>query len=635
MKKILSLTLVLALTLPTSAFAVTDPSLTERRNEAAVQASELFGEIEERGNTANPVTGLDSIVNTSDVVGCQTGGFGGALAQTFGAALQQAIPGFIRGQLSGPLNELASQAGPFGGLISSVGNIAVTKLSDYVQGQIGDIFSSITGSGAGSTVGSAAGSLAENIGGSVSSAAAGIGAGSGAVPVNTVSINELVRKIDTQTKATQDATETESQKECIGDVVARKLANEALSFLFKSTVDFVNSGFDGETAIIQNLEEFAGRSAQVLVEDFIDTQLSGMCSTQRPTVQRLLLSQYQYETNFGKRVQCRSEYEDGVQAFESGTVTLQNLFDSVFTDQLTIDKYFAAQSELVSREASEYLTQSLNFVTNDGYKNKIVCSNTGQPPRSGVTCTSAEGTPKTVFPGSLTSSIVQKQFDVPTDTLLNADEIAEIIDALTAAVTQVALQGVDGLFGLTKSRGSQGSYLDDMVGGSRANSQNAAREALLRDIESAVALEESYVGAVGAVLDELTRVRALYQSALQCLAPKAVSGSNPAVAQVKLANASSTIATVIDPQIRSLTVQENRTLKSIDNLDTLYSETQTALTPAQLVALSGRYNALVQAGALHTPSDLALLEAGLIQVRDALYILAVDAAALKTECQAL
>ncbi len=621
-KKIITLVLTLALLVPLS----------------PVQA---VGESND--SQKNPVTGLDNIVNTSDVVGCQTGGFGGALAQTFGAALQQAIPGFLRGQLGGALGELAAEAGPFGGLVNSVGNIGIDKLSTYIQDEIGSLFSGSETIGdvgnaahsallGNSGVSNAAGSLANSISG-----AAEVPVKDRTVIQNTEQIKSDQRNhVIPNTLRTAEATETESQKECIGDVLARKLANQALSLLFQSTVDFVNSGFNGEPAFVQNLQQFIGESTNVLVEDFIGSQLSGMCSTQRPTVQRLLLAEYQYETNFGQRVQCNPEEAASAREFESGNITNESLYNSLWNDTLTYDKYFLARSELANRKSGEALSQLFSYVTNDGFKDKIVCSNTGQPPRSGTTvCTAAEGAAQTVFPGTLTSSLTKKQLDLPTDTLLNADEIAEIIDALTGAVTQVALQGIDGLFGLSKSRGSQGSYLDEMVGGSGAVAQNAAREALLRDIESALTLEESYAAAVGAVLDELERVRVSYTQAMQCLTSKSTQGTNQAVAQQKLVNASSTVATVLNPHIQNLSLLESRALDTVDDLDILYTETQSALTPAAIVSISGRYNALIRAGLIHTPADITYLEADLLPVRSALYILAVDAAALKTECQTL
>lgn len=604
---------MLAFMLPLSAYAINPPPIVDE-----FAGSPGFAADQQLAQTASQVA---SATAAGQVVGCQTGGFGGALAQTFGAALQQAIPSFIRGQLGSALGQLASQAGPFGQVIQAIGNIAINRLSDYIQNQIGQLF----GGALGGTVGQVVGGIAQ-----------GGGVGLAAVPVNTVTINEHQARINAQTKQIEEATQTQVQKDCIGDVLIRKLANSVLALTTRMTFDIINGGFNGDTAIIQNLRAFLGESIDAVTRDFLTNQLSGLCTTQRQTVQTLILTQYQYETSFGRRVQCRGE-NTSIHAFERGSdSSLETLYESLWGNSMTIDQLYEAQSELRNQQHAQQQSDTLGYVVNEGIRNKIVCSLTNQPPRDGSTyCAADEGIAQTVFTGAWTNALAEQQLELPVDSLLNADEVGEIIDALTASVTQVALQGVDGILGLSRRSGSQGSYLDAMVNQATGVSQGAAQGAVTGDIESARAIEQTYRNTIDVVIQSLTTARAAYVSAIACYQQKANSGINQPLMLEKLNNASTTVRTVIDPQIASLTALRNTSDGTLDQLTILASRAQSALTTQSIIAINQEYTALLQTGRIHSAADLALLQANLQTVTASVNLLITDANAQLTECQAL
>lgn len=566
------------------------------------------------GTDVNASARIAALANSGQVVGCETGGFGGALAQTFGAALQQAIPGFIRGQLQGALSKLAQNAGPFGGLINAVANMAINKLSTYLQNQIGQLFG-----GAGGIVGQAVGAVTGGVG-------AGVGA---AVPVNTISINENVYKIDTQTKKTQDATETAAQKDCVGDPLVARLKNALLSMLMKSIIDFANGGFNGDSAIIGNLTQFAKTAVDALVQDFIQNATAGICAKDRGSTQVLLLQQYQYEESYAVRSQCTDE---SAAQKEDGDSEL--LYNRIFQDQNTqYGAYIHAQSELRAEKAAANLKSVVTYIAGDGVQPKIDCTEGGGTPK-GIYCEGGLGKGHVTLTGDQAGHIIKKAITLPIDQALSADEIGELIDAFAAGLTQFIFQGIDGLAGASKRSGNQGSYLDQMVSQSTYDATNGTQQVVGGDIEAAAATEEEYLATVTAALARVTAIRTAYRDAIACYQTKLTTSQNQ-FAQERITNASTTIATILNPQITELTKLKGESEAALLEYDDLLEAIRVAETQDDVLLVHNDFTNLLAIGRVHTRADLVALETNLSAANASLNLLATDAATQLTECRAL
>ena len=390
----------------------------------------------------------------------------------------------------------------------------------------------------------------------------------------------------------------------------------------------MNGGFNGQGAIIQNVREFLAEGTDAVMEDFLQNQLSGLCSPMKQNTQVLLLTQYQYETNFGARSQCGLSSSE-IAAKNGGTASYETFIGSAWdTSKSDMGTYYVKADEARTRIANYTNSQTLRIGADGIYRDNVKCED-GSDPISGY-CKNDSG--KVVADSSLYKHELQAALQQPRDQLLNADEIGELIDAITASVSQVALQGIDGLLGLSKKQGSQGSYLDSMIEQTTGVAQGAAQDAISGDITNAISVEEAYRDTIDSVIQNLTATRNTYASAYACYQGKSGLSS---VALQSMDNATSTIATVLNPQIKSLIALKNASQDSIDQLQIINGQAQSALTQDDIIAVNQSFTTLANSGVVHSATDLTFLQNDLDASIDFFNLLSTDAAALLSECQAL
>ncbi len=568
------------------------------------------------GGGGGYTTTLSSLTDAGQQVGCSDGSsIGGALLNAFGVGLQQAIPGLIRNKLGGLVGKISAKAGPFAPIINTIANIGINKLTNLAQNYIGKLFGGALSGGLGSI------------------ANAVTGGAPAAVPTNEVGqVAPDTAAIRTQTKSTQDNIQVLKDKECQGDRVAKALANSLISMTTRMTIDFVNGGCNGNSCIIQNLQQFFRQGIDIVVQDIIENQTAGLCSANRSTVQSIVLTQYQYETNFGRRIQCQNpnDAEGGNPVAESAN---EEVFNSAWHPTDVFNDYINVYSGIIEQSAAQ--KESIAAHVHDSGLYTYVYKCTKGQPAPGETCTDG-GVPITSVPPDVIRAGLHNALKTPQDQLLNADEIGEIIDSLMASLTQVAYQGVDGILGLSQKNGSQGSYLDQLVGDTGNAATGGAQDVVAGDIQNAIYVEQQYHDTLSAVVQSLTDSKQTYTSAISCLQGKAnAGGTNAAIAFEKMNNASSTVATVINPLLTNLTAQTTASQNTIDQLNIILTEAESALTGQDIVAVNNQYTALVNAGSVHTNVDLTFLQNDLQSTTDALNVLVVDSTQLVAECQAL
>lgn len=607
MKKIIASFLVVALLVPGIVVAAPPPIVsTEEGGPSFVGSPEYAAE----------QAGIANLTGAGDVVGCDTGGFGGALAQTFGAALQQAIPGFIRGKLQGPLSKLASQAGPFGGLVNSLGNMAINKLSSFVQSKLGQVF--------GGKIGDALGAVTGGV-------VPGVGAGAAAVPVNTVTADPILNRVDTQTKKTEEATQTSAQVKCVGNPTIAKLKNALLSMIYRSIIDFANGGFNGEQAIIGNIQQFAKEGVEGIVQRFVSEATAGICSTDRAVVQTILLEQYEYEVDYTKQSQCPEGSDQEYSAEDIGDS--EKGYNAIFQPQsTTFGSVMLAESALKQQRSESAFKSILTFIVGDGVKPSVMCNDGTKAVEGNCPGGIYDGT--TVLTGEMNAHIIKKAITGPIDQLLNADEIGELIDSFTAGLTQFIFQGIDGLAGASKKSSSGGSYLDSMVSATTGGATNQTKQVITSDILSAKDVEQEYLDTVTAAVTRVTQIKTSYTTAIACY-QVALNSSNQAFAQERINNASSTIATILNPQITSLNALKQKSQAALSAYDDLLTRLDATSSQDEVLAVYTDYQALISSGQINTPVTLAALQNGITAADPSLTLLSTDAGALLTECRAL
>lgn len=607
MKKLIASLLIVAFFAPTLTFAAPEDYPNTVPFVSTDEGGSSFVGNQEQAAQA----GIANLAASGEIVGCQSAGFGGALAQTFAAALQQAVPNFIRSQLQGPLSKLAAQAGPFGGLINSVANMAINKLSTYIQNQIGKVFTDIAGG---------------KVGQALDAVTGGVGPGGAEVPVREGQLRTTNEKIRVEADRIKQAAQASATADCYANPLVRKLQRALLSLMTRSIIDFANGGFNGEDAIIQ-LITYTKSGVSALFQDFVQNATAGICSKDRGSTQALLLKQYEYEESYTVRSQCTDE---GATDSDGDS---EQLYNRVFQDQNTqIGAFMNAQSAYRSNRTNLELNTILAYLAGDGIKSKIDCTKGGDP--NGPYCEGGLGAARTTLTGDQAGHIIKKAITTPIDQVLNADEIGELVDAFTAGLTQFIFQGIDGLAGASQKSSSGASYLDAMVDASAGGATTGTQRLIGRDIAAAAEVEQEYFDTVSAALTGVQQTKTAYTTAIACYQIK-VNTSNSALALQRIQNASTTISTILNPQIATLTTLKQKSQAALNEYDALIERMEASETQDEVLQIHAEFTALISSGRVHTTADLESLKNDVLAASASLSILSTDARAQLTECQAL
>lgn len=632
MNKLLAAFFITLLALPNAALAV--PFDSELPGNPADQKAAALN------NTANQISAL---TETANVLNCsQDGNFGGALSNAIGVGLQKGIPGLINKIGGGFIGDLAAKAGPFSGLVNTLGKIGLDKLSSAALDIVGSIFpdaASVAAGAAGQAVGAALG-------------VAGIpGVGGGKVPVIDDAAIAVQKSIDSSGKNIDKSTATLTYKECVIDPTEARLKNAVLSTLTSSLGNWVTNGFEGGPSFATALQGLAKDASAAILERVEDEVLSGICSPLKQEVQQAVLTQYQYTVNVGEKVQCKDkgQLQQRIAGEWDNGGGWSSFYENIFSNE-GLTTYLKAQdaaTDAISSGKAELFT-NLNY--GNGSFPVQDCTDSASIPVQGGVCING----KVTVPAKYVSELGKKVYvDLPQDQLMNADEIGEIVDSLMAGLTQTVFQSIDGLFSASKKQkttsGSSvsyldqvggvdggGSYLDTLADTASGGSLDAARSALLNDMRGVESIEKDYQDILNDIIDNLSDTKKNYTDVVACYQKltTSISGSiSTATAGDRMNQASSTVAQLITPQIKSFQQQLSFSEDATDELDLLMSEAESVQTIADLNAVAASYQSLITRGAVHTSTDLTFLQNDLAAGAVALKALNTDAKDKLRECR--
>lgn len=282
-------------------------------------------------------------------------------------------------------------------------------------------------------------------------------------------------------------------KEVTLDGIAWSLAKKFLSQMVRSTIDWVNSGFDGKPAFITNYADYFLEAADQVATDFIAGEnFDQMCQPLRVPLQVILDLSYRKARNWETESQCTiSEAAGNVNNFLAGNFSeggWSMWFKMMSEPQNNI--YGAAalgESRLYNELRAEEENKRTEATANNGFYSMRDCSS---------------GKCIIVTPGNVISEYLNFSLTVGDRTLIEADEINELIGALMAQLGNQAIAGAGGLLGLSySSDGTSPSYLDQMelealssgFGGGSKFLDDAARD------------EEKYIAIHVKALDDLEK----------------------------------------------------------------------------------------------------------------------------------
>lgn len=271
------------------------------------------------------------------------------------------------------------------------------------------------------------------------------------------------------------------------DTLAYQVTNQVIKKITAQTLDWINSGFEGRPAFLEDPDQFFLDTADTAVSDLLSgTQLNRLCSPFKAEVRLALVKNY---LSNNENLTCTlSKVKDNYDAFmdnfdEGGW---DGWFEVTQTDSNNpYGAYLQAQTQLtrtVDGQIAKYntqLSQSKGFLSfeqcpRSGEITQAMIDENERLVRSGALraennalqgkkvgdCTVAK---QTVTPGSVIENQLNNVLGGPLARLQNSDEINEILGALLNQLTEQIVGKIgSGLRGLGKSSGGEPSYADQL-----------------------------------------------------------------------------------------------------------------------------------------------------------------------------
>lgn len=598
-----------------------------------------------------------ALTEAGDMLGCGSAGeFGGAISGILDNALKGLV-GSVVGQATGRLRELlgsvASHAGPLAPLLnraidSVIGRVEQT-LTQLGESAISSVSESLglgpdPVSGVARALGLNPSSALSSLGINVAGSAAGLGAGLAAglaggavsVPVDVVgrhvalqqSISDYSVRIEGRLDIIEQIQRNDIYVTCVLDPTVSEIRNQLLEHKSAAMLEWNQSGNEGLPVFVQHRNTDITNTTEFRARQLIEDRTAGICSNVRADVQRIALNQWVYERDYGKQVQCSAT---GAVAAERGRqvpdvdVWWECLFDLNCSDQHVL---YRTRDELNKIAAETALTHTIEYVKNEGYYNRC-----REDRDAGVGAFCLDG--HVVAHGSQIKESIDNTLNIANQQLVAADEIGELIDSLMQGLEQFIFENIDGFLGFALEAGSSereyqgeeaapgeegytseeegGSYVEELVreeeggGGGEGGATDSFRGILASDIRGALETERAYFELLDLVITDLEAVQQGQGEVRACYVPIATSGSatvSATTARDIVNLASSTVATVVRPQLTELYIEARNSETSIAELLNLLDAAESALTIAETVTVSNSFTALKESGLMHNATDL-------------------------------
>jgi len=404
-------------------------------------------------------------------------------------------------------------------------------------------------------------------------------------------------------------------KEFIWDGLAYQIARIAVQQMVSSTIDWINSGFQGNPAYITDLDGYLESIGDVVVGEYIyGSKLNFLCSPFALDVKNALMVQY-YR---GKTYEPRCTLSEVTNNIDGAFDGLSNEWDWDVWNSITqtttnnpfgsfIDTSVNLNTDIRNKRNQE----QIKIGWGDGFLSWEECIEelAGDP-------TTVECSIKT--PGSVLAGITNDSITIGGKALIQADEINEIVGALLSQLVQ-QVAGPDGLSGSSKGSGGQASYTSSLSSNQgdvsgliknsidsinedlktensyltpKQNSLNAAKESRLKLEE----LSNCYIEK-GQIAYENTPSQKLWKSGGDYI--------TPTIANNRSNNATSTISLIPQPIINRIDPQVFSSQNIIETLNNTKTDVQTAQNVFSLNSILNDYQIILEKNLLHTIEDIA------------------------------
>ena len=256
---------------------------------------------------------------------------------------------------------------------------------------------------------------------------------------------------------TSSATNALVVKEYTLDTIAWALVNKVLESMIQSTTDWINSGFNGKPAFVQDMQGFVLDVADKYALGFIyGGNLNALCSPFKLNVQIALEISYANTREY--YAGCRlTDAITNLDGFLNGDFAGGGGWGAWY--DITLNPEMNPTGALFLAEGA------LNAGVSNARTGALFEINLGQGflSKKDPNCDESLGPCPIITPGQTIQQTLQTSLDIPANRLTIADELDEMIGALLSQLANQALSGAGGLLGLTNSYDSSGNnYFDRM-----------------------------------------------------------------------------------------------------------------------------------------------------------------------------
>ena len=418
------------------------------------------------------------------------------------------------------------------------------------------------------------------------------------------------------------------------NAVATAIAKQLLMQITESVINWINSGFNGNPAFVQNPSAFFQNIGDQATAQFVsqNSALSSLCSPFSVQV-RLAIAQQQlqndgYGTSDGtNQYSCTLSSAVGtngsIQGFLGGDFSQGgwSAFATLVTQpQNTPNGAYLEAEDQIQQQIDAQATQKQNELnqgqgflswescTSDNSVSATQAGNSSDP--FGI---AAENDPNQTCsiqtPGSAIAAALNKHLAVPSEELELANSITDVISVAFSEIIVNVLQS--GLTSVSKPSSSGGaSYLQSAVNSANQQSLATNRSGLMTTItpflNNAQAIDQNYNQALAVVLAASTTIgqaESCYQTLL--LATTSINYSLAApYLQGQITNLQGIAASGITPVATTVIAKGASASTTANQYLTMYNQVVNAQTLSDLTTPSQTLTSLSQSGGLPTPANI-------------------------------
>ena len=351
------------------------------------------------------------------------------------------------------------------------------------------------------------------------------------------------------------------------DMLAYMLAEVAIEVMTADIVAWINSGFQGSPAFVQDPSSFLANVGDLAAGEFFENIGAGfLCEPFSLDIQESIQFEYYQAPESASKYACRlSDTIDNVEAFLENDISrggLEQFFEVTAVPQnnpylLTID----LQGELVARIAERTIDELRLLDWGGGFLSFREC-------RKGEERPHCKG--DILTPGDVIQNQLNETLTIGGRRLVVADEINEIVSALLAQVVREALGGARGLTGVSTSI---------------ENNSNVTRTNDSRLSKNLEGLEEQIAASVSAG----NQIRNIFSTRIARIDEGLQTIQNSTCSDPRLSNIRSEL------QASKTTSEERRTraTNTIPPLEQLLEDVRLATTRSEFIDIAQRFQTLL------------------------------------------